>query len=80
MLNYEMPPLFIEVGMLKKKRSKKRMGENPKKKEFWTNLRCFPTLRLYLDEFQSCFHDKSYSKVIIMTFKIIILNKIIPKG
>ena len=33
MLNYEMPPLFIEVGMLKKKKSKKRMGENPKKKK-----------------------------------------------
>ena len=33
MLNYEMPPLFIEVGMLKKKKSKKRMGKNPKKKE-----------------------------------------------
>ena len=80
MLNYEMPPLFIEVGMLKKKKAKNVWGKILKKEEFWTNLRCFPTLRLYLDEFQSCFHDKSYSKVIIMTFKIIILNKIIPKG
>ena len=56
------------------------MGQNPKNKEFWTNLRCFPTLRLYLDEFQSYFHDKPHSKVIIMTFNIIILNTIIPKA
>ena len=32
MLNYEMAPLFIEVGMLKKI-IKKRMGKNPKKKK-----------------------------------------------
>ena len=32
MLNYEMPPLFIEIGILKKIREK-RMGENPKKKK-----------------------------------------------
>ena len=32
-MNYEMNPLFIEVGMMKKI-SKKRMGENPKKRRF----------------------------------------------
>ena len=31
-LNYEIQSLFIEVGMLEKI-SKKRMGENPKKKK-----------------------------------------------
>ena len=131
MLKVGRPSLFIEIGMLKKK-NKKRMGENPKKKEIWirvswffrlepvsyfdhiafvkiqiklkfcqlkensilynfsrnslvinlsytmpkvpqnvnlsTFLRCFPTLRLYLDKFQNYFHDKPHSKVIIMTF------------
>ena len=43
-------------------------------------LKCFPTLKLYLDGFQSYFHDKPHSKVIIRTFKIIILNIIIPKA
>ena len=38
MLNYEMPPLFIEIGILKKIREK-RMGENPKKKkETWLRV------------------------------------------
>ena len=41
MLNYEMPPLFIEVGMLKKKKSKKRMGENPKKKRVLDEFEVF---------------------------------------
>ena len=138
-LNVGRPPLFIEVGKLKKI-SKKRMGENPKKgkgyldksklifqirtsfsiliisfyskfwirwnvdswREIWfsttfqkwpspnfefnyakssleleseicymiyTFLKCFPTLKLYLDEFKSYFHDKPHSKVIIRIFK-----------
>ena len=45
-----------------------------------TFLKYFPTLKLYLDEFQSYFHDKPHSKVIIRNFKIIILNIIIPKA
>ena len=47
MLNYEMHPLFIEVGILKKKKpkeqknnkqNKKRMGEILKKKEIWIRV------------------------------------------
>ena len=37
-MNYEMPPLFIEVGM-PKKISEKRIGGNPKKKKEMKNHR-----------------------------------------
>ena len=37
-LNVGRPPLFIEVGILKKI-SKKSMGENPKKNEIWIRVR-----------------------------------------
>ena len=43
-------------------------------------LKCFPSLKLYLDEFQSYFHGKIHPKVVIMIFKIIILNIIIPNA
>ena len=45
-----------------------------------TFLKCFPTLKMYLNEFKNYFRDKPHSKVIIRTFKIIILNIIIPKA